>query len=92
MERFINYIRHFIFRFFNVKFRSECDELRTFQSKYKIFISSIIFSIEIIIIFNRFLQSGMRHEHMKQIEEKIHKEQIKLVIITYITKKFIRFS
>jgi hypothetical protein len=34
----------------------------------------------------------MRHEHMKQIEEKIHKEQIKLVIITYITKKFIRFS
>ncbi len=40
------------------KWRSECDELRTYQSKH--------------------LQSGMGKEHMRQISEKIQKEQEQL--------------
>ena len=40
------------------KWRSECDELRTFQSKQ--------------------IQSGMREEHLRQIEEKICRERHRL--------------
>ncbi len=40
------------------KWRSECDELRTYQSKH--------------------LQSGMGKEHMRQISEKIYREQEQL--------------